>query len=740
MRNVVLQAAIQRHQSGDLGAAARLYQDVVAREPRNAEALHLMGVLFHQQGDHARAVELIGQAVALRPNAYIYHANLAEAQRALGDCEQAAACCRTALALWPDYPEALCNLGAALQGLGQHAESAQALRRALELRPRFVVAHNNLGMALRELGQADEALEHFRRAVELEPAFAPARSNLGQALLNRGQADEALPHCQEAVRLDPHSAVLQRNLGNVLRVLDRLPEARAAYQEALRLNPDCAVASAHLGLILQREGDFANALVWLKKAVELDPKNAPYWEWLAELHDEMEEPEEAIPCWEQVLALGPERAGPHVSLGWALQEVGRRAEAREHYLAALHIEPDSGPAHLNLGGLLEELGAMDEAEAAFRTALKLQPAFPLPHARLATLLRHKLPAEDLAALEARLADAELGPGPRARLLFGLAHALDGRGEYARAADCLRQANALTAELARGRKDYEPAEHARFVDVLLGAFNTDFFARLAGAGLDTRRPVFVFGLPRSGTTLIEQVLASHSRVHAAGELRLARRSFDAIPGVLGRTGRPRDSLPHLDRAAVQKLAEQHLGALAAIDGGAAQRIVDKMPDNYLHLGLLAVLFPRAVFIHCRRDLRDVAVSCWMTDFRNIRWASHPEHIAGRFQQYRRLMDHWQDVLPVPIHHVEYEETVADLESVARRLLAACAMDWEPACLEFYRTQRPVRTASVAQVRQPIYQRSVARWRNYAPPLGDLFAALPPSNSVAGLAMEAGGHAQ
>ena len=137
----------------------------------------------------------------------------------------------------------------------------------------------------------------------------------------------------------------------------------------------------------------------------------------------------------------------------------------------------------------------------------------------------------------------------------------------------------------------------------------------------------------------------------------------------------------------------------------------MPDNYMYLGLLAAVFPRATFIHCRRDLRDIAVSCWMTDFRSIRWANDLEHIASRFQQYRRLMDHWQAVLPAPIHDVDYEETVADLEAVARRLIAACGLEWEPACLEFHRNERPVRTASVTQVRQPVYTRSVARWKNY-----------------------------
>jgi hypothetical protein len=234
-------------------------------------------------------------------------------------------------------------------------------------------------------------------------------------------------------------------------------------------------------------------------------------------------------------------------------------------------------------------------------------------------------------------------------------------------------------------------------------------------------VFIVGLPRSGTTLIEQVLASHSRIHGAGELRLARHSFESLPSALGRTDPPRDCVASLDPPALQRLADQHLAALHVIDDGRAARIVDKMPDNYMYLGLLSLLFPRAVFIHCRRDLRDVALSCWMCDFRILRWANHPDHVAHRFRHYLRLMDHWRAVLTVPIHEVHYEDTVADLESVARRLVAACGLDWEPACLEFHRTERPVRTASLTQVRQPIYQQSVDRWKNYESALPEVFAA-------------------
>jgi hypothetical protein len=278
-------------------------------------------------------------------------------------------------------------------------------------------------------------------------------------------------------------------------------------------------------------------------------------------------------------------------------------------------------------------------------------------------------------------------------------------------------------MAKNRREYRPSDHEAFVDGLIKQFDSDFFLRTKGMGLGTHLPVFVFGLPRSGTTLIEQVLASHPQVYGAGELRLARKSFEAIPGLLGRSDPPLSCLAHLDSPIVRDLAQRHLDALASLVPGRPDRIVDKMPDNYMYMGLLFVLFPTGVFIHCRRDLRDVAVSCWMTAFRSIRWASDPQNIASRFRQYLRVMEHWRAALPVPIQEVDYEETVSDLEGVAKRLIAACGLKWDPACLDFHKTKRPVRTASITQVRQPIYQGSVARWKNYERELGDLFVLLP-----------------
>jgi hypothetical protein len=310
------------------------------------------------------------------------------------------------------------------------------------------------------------------------------------------------------------------------------------------------------------------------------------------------------------------------------------------------------------------------------------------------------------------------------MFFGLAHVWDARRRFPEAAECARQANALAlAEFKRRNLLPDRKQHEQFVSDLIEAFQPALFERLASAGLQSRRPVFIVGLPRSGTTLLEQILASHSQFFGAGELPLARHDFQALPSLLGRDLPPVACLAELTAEAVQQLAETHLAKLDELDGGEAARIGDKMPDNYIHLGLLATLFPKAVFIHCRRDLRDVAVSCWMTGFRSVRWTSDFNDIATRFQQYDRLIRHWQKVLPASIHHVDYEETVEDLEGVARRLLDVCGLEWEPACLDFYRNSRPIHTASFSQVRQPVYKGSIGRWRNYETELADLFAALP-----------------
>jgi tetratricopeptide (TPR) repeat protein len=696
-----LTIGLQLQKAGRFAEAARCYHSVLERKPDNADALHLLGVLLHQNGSFDAAIRMIGRAVAVRPGEAAYHANLALAYRARGELQQAVDCCRTALRLQPDFAEAANNLGLAFHDLGRFADAVAQYDAALKMRPGLAVLHDNRGASLLELDLVREAESAYRTAIRLDPTLAEAQGNLGQLLVDRGQAGEGLTHCQEAVRLAPQGPALLIHLGNAYRALHRPNEARAAYDKALSLACREPV----------KKGEAAQ--VNENRAVSL------------------------------LLEGKTDEAG----------EGCRGVLPGAHFFDEL----------LKQGCLREELGDMADAEALYRRARAIRPDAPDPLGHLALLLGDKLPQADRDAIEAfvaRRSPEPRGSGPsavssdvpapgalaplapnapmRGPLLFGLAQVLDAGGSYLRAAECLAEANALAGQKRRrAGRHYDPFDHSALVDRISEGFVPGLFERLSGAGDQTRLPIFVFGLPRSGTTLVEQVLASHSRVHGAGELALANELVESIPQVLGRTddglnGGLASCLGSLDAAGVRELARGYLDGLKGTLKGVAlppdrevppDRIVDKMPDNYLHLGILAVLFPQATFISVRRDVRDVALSCWMTNFRSVRWADDQENIAARCRDYRRLMDHWQTVLPVRVHELAYERLVDDFDTEAPRLLAACALDWDESCRQFHQTSRPVRTSSVVQVRQPLYRKAVQRWKRYERPLAGLFERLP-----------------
>jgi tetratricopeptide (TPR) repeat protein len=611
-----LAIAIQYHQAGRLETAEQIYRQILAAEPNQADAWHLLGVIQAQTGNHQRAVEYIRRALAARPG----------------------------------WVEAQVNLGNALREQGNLDEAVAFLQQAVQGRPDFAAAHVNLGTALKDQGKLDEAIARYRRALELAPQIPEAHNYLGAALKDQGRLVESLACYRRALELNPAYAEAHNNLGNALRDQGKLDEALACYHRALELKPDYPEA--------------------------------------------------------------------HSNLGNALKDQGKLVEAIGCYRRALELKPDYAEAHGNLGGALEEMGDLAGAEDALRAALGHNGRFAFAYYKLSELLRGKLPPADLAA-QRRLLETELPDAQRLFLHFGLAQVLDAQGEYAQAAAHLEQGNALQqSEWRNCGQEYDPKSYESLVTRMIEACTPEFFAGVRGFGSDSELPVFIVGLPRSGTTLVEQILAGHSQVFAAGEIKLVSQTMAALGG---QGADVIEGLRRLDHPTARRLASRHLEGLRALHG-TALRIVDKTPDNYLFLGLLASLFPRAKLIHCRRDLRDVAVSCWMTHFKDIRWANDQQHIVSRFGEHQRVMEHWRRVLPAPLLEVDYEQTVADLEGVARKLAAWCGLAWEPACLEFHRSKRPVQTASAVQVRQPVFKTSVERWRHYQQAMACLFARL------------------
>jgi tetratricopeptide (TPR) repeat protein len=696
--------------------AVACYRRALELKPDYAEAHGNLGVALKEEGKPEEAAASHRRALELAPDCAEAHYNLGNVLKGLGEPEEAASCYRRALEVNPRFAQAQNNLGIVLRDAGKLDEAVACYRRLLEMAPDFAAAHNNLGVALKEQGKLDESIACYRRALELKPDYAEAHRNLGVAFIEQGMPDEAVACCRRALELTPELAEAHNNLGVALKELGKLDEAVACCQRALELKPDYAEAHNHKGAALKELGKLDEAAACFRRALELTPDKAEFHNNLGAVLIDQGNVDEAIACLRRALELKPDYAEAHGNLGNALRDHGQPHEAAACYARALELKPGYAATHCGLGMALEQIGDLQAAEDCFRAALKHDASYPYAHHKLAIILGGRLPDEDLAAQRRLLEQIELNDGQRSLLRFGIARVLDARGEYTEAAEHLDRAHSLELrEAERLGQAYDPEAYERLVARMLAVCGPAFFERVRGFGLESEVPVFVVGLPRSGTTLVEQILACHSGVFGAGELKLTGDSMAALGS------QDMDAfagLARLDSETARRIAARHLEKLTALDP-TALRIVDKMPHNYLYLGLLACLFPRAKFIHCRRDLRDVAVSCWMTHFQEVRWSNDRRHIASRFHEYRRIMEHWRKVLPAPLLEVDYEETVADLEGVARRLTAWCGLEWEPGCLEFHRGRRVVRTASAVQVRRPVYGSSVGRWKHYAEALAALF---------------------
>jgi tetratricopeptide (TPR) repeat protein len=720
------------HQAGQLDEAARRYRQVLDVAPTDANVWHLLGAALHALGNLGEAETCYLQALDLMPNLAEVHCNLGVIQMARGRIGDAIASYRRALRINPAFSEPSNNLGLALIEQGKPEEALASFRDAIRFKPDFAEGHYNLGNVLQRLGKPDEAVANYRRALELRPTYADALNNLGAALTSLGMLDDAAVALRQALAIDPRHADAHNNLGNVLREQGRLDEAIACHQRALELRPNLAVAYNNLGMAYGAQWRLDDAVASFQEAVRLQPDFAQAHYYLGAALREQRRLDDAVRCYRRAIELEPSHADAYNDLSAVLTALRQPGEAAEYLRAALRLKPHFPEAHCNLGVALGRMGEFAASEASLREALRLDPRHMRAYAELAFLLGGRLDDAHLTAMRQLSTDPRLADGDRSRLHFSLAKVCDARGAYGDAVRHAEQANVLDRAARRATgQTYDPAEHSRSVDRTIATFTPDFFARVRGWGLETELPIFVFGLPRSGTTLLEQILASHSLVHGAGEVSVGRRALSFLAPDNGSA--ETEALRWVDRDSLRQAAGYCLERFQALGRGPAAeprspaRIVDKTPETYLDLGLLAALFPRARFIHCQRDARDVALSCWLIQFAGINWANDMGFIASRIHDYRRLMEHWRRVLPVPILEVSYEEIVANLEVEAKRLVVGCGLDWEPACLAFHETRRPVHTASFAQVRLPIYSDSIGRWRNYSDALASLFARLDESPS-------------
>ncbi len=592
---------------------------------------------------------------------------------------------------------------------GRLADAERICRELLQRSPKDAGAMHLLGLILVKKGNTGQALGALQQAVALAPNNPVFCGNFGGVLFTAGHLADAEKNIRHAIELQPRFADALCNLGNILRVKGDLAEAEASYRKALAIEPGMAAGHNNLGLIFYMRGRKADAVASYRTAIAIDPSFPEAFNNLGNALGDLEQGDEAIESLVQALKLRPTFAEAHSNLAKMLMRKDETERARAHLMQALNLQPDFAGAYHNLGSLYRSEGAFAEAEGCFRKSIALDPAQLMSYAGV-TGARKMLPKDRpmIEHLEQIVRDA----GGRtdeefSHLHFALGKAYDDLGEYASAFAHYRIANDL--ERDRLAQRFDRGRFEAHIGNMIQRFTPDFFARHRNAGNPSELPVLIVGMMRSGTSLTEQILSSHPQIHGAGELffwanddRCLRTDVqDPAPGALADTSAR--YLAHLREYSADAL-----------------RITDKMPHNFLHLGLIHMAFPNAKIIHCRRNPVDTCLSIYFQNFPALHpYAYDLGDLAVFYEQYERFMQHWRKVLPpTTMLEVQYEDLVADQEGGSRRMIEFCGLEWDERCLAFQDNQRVVRTASSWQVRQPLYRTSVARWQKYDPYIGPL----------------------
>jgi tetratricopeptide (TPR) repeat protein len=710
----VMKRALAAYQRGRLRDADDLAREILSIEADYFDALHLIAVICTQQRRFDEALASYDRALALRPDHAEALRNRGAALHALRRLDEALASYDRALALRPDYAEALYLRGNTLHALRRLDEALTSYDRALALRPDYAEALYNRGNTLHALRRFDEVLASYDRALALRPDYAEALYNRANTLHALRRLDEALASYDRALALRPDHAEAYNNRGNTLHALRRLDEALASYDRALALRPDYTEALYNRGNTLHALQRFAEALASYDRALALRPDHAEALSNRGNALHELKRFDEALASYDRALAVRPDYAEALYNRGNTLHERGDLRAALAHFRRALSLKPDLADAYNNMGNVLEELGQLREAQSAYLEGLRLDSDSVVAYVNLGAVKTFKPGDAHLAAMEALAAKTEgLSKTDRMQLDFALGKAYADLNDNSRSFQHLLAGNAAK----RASICYDETAALALFDRIEAVFTPELIAAKSRGGYPSALPIFVLGMPRSGSTLVEQIIASHPAVHGAGELHLLS---DVVRTVRDPDGK---SVPYpeltlsLDRAALHEIGARYsamLRELAASHGApTAERITNKMPSNYYFAGLIRLALPNAKIIHTVRDPLDTCMSCFSRLFTEEQNYTYDLGELGRYyRRCERLMAHWRRVLPVgSILDVRYEDVVDALETQARRIIGYCALPWDDRCLSFHETDRPVRTASATQVRQPIYKSAIGRWRVY-----------------------------
>ncbi|MCP4331647.1 MAG: tetratricopeptide repeat protein [Gammaproteobacteria bacterium] len=569
---------------------------------------------------------------------------------------------------------------------GKLANAERACKKAIKINPRYADAHNDLGNVYLKMGRLKESFNAYRKALNLAPDHPMLLNNLGNVLMAQGEYEKALNWLNKSVELDPDNAATHCNLGNTFRSLGESRKAVAAYRHAIELNPRQGSYCLNLGGVLI----------------------------------ELEEFDEAVECFNQVLQLNPEDQKAYLGLGKARNAQGNLDQAVASYQKAISIDPANAKCYRGLGGAYGDHGETDKAISALQKALEIDPK-SIPAYQELTRNKKFIEADaDVKAMESLFSMKEITDTKKGYLAFSLGKAYEDLGEFDKSMEFVTRA----ARLKRNSFDYSIANSSKEFDRIKQVFSADFFSEYADVGDPDRTPIFVLGMPRSGTSLVEQILASHPAVFGAGELNNITTVYRSLEKSIDspKSSTFPEALIGLGPDELANLGKQYVASIRKYSAQATF-IVDKMPHNFLHIGFIRAILPNARIIHCTRDPLDNCLSLFKTEFQKGHLYSYDLCELGQYYKlYRELMDYWKTTLPGFIQELNYEDLVSHQEEQTKRLLQYCELPWDDACMNFHRTRRKIKTASNAQVVRPIYQDSVKLWTRYESYLEPLISTL------------------
>jgi tetratricopeptide (TPR) repeat protein len=635
-----------------------------------------------------------------------------------GDIEEAELICRHALPELGRDPNILCLMGEICLRQRRPQQGKNLYAEVLARHPGFPRGLEGMGLALLADRKPADASEYLVKAAAAAPQRSKTHMALARALAESGHYAESEKSIKKAFELDPRQAAV--NKAEIALNEDRLEDAEKLLREILTRNSDDIKALRMLGNIAMETGRLRPARKMLKRAVELQPSFIAGWNDLANLFMKQDLYDQALDAVQHALDIEPKMVHSWVVRGNILTRAQRNEDSLEAYRQALELSPRSTGALSGMGHVLKTIGRQEESIEAFRKCISFHPAHGEAYWSLANLKTFKFEKEEVQVMAKMIEKKELADEPKVNFFLALGKHYENEMDYDQAFEHYRRGN----ELRREHEIYDPVMTQVVHDRIIEAFDREFLEQREDWGKPDPGPILIVGLPRSGSTLIEQILASHSMVEGTMELPdLSRLTAELSKRSPGRTEYP-EAVKNLDQEAVRSMGQSYLKSTMRYRTDKAY-FIDKMPNNFPHIGFLHLILPNARIIDARRHPLDSCLGSYKQLFFKGQSFTYEQFELGHYYlQYRRMMDHWREVLPGKVLDVHYEQMVDDQENQTRRLLDYCGLPWEDQCLRFYETERAINTASSEQVRQPIYKGALNFWRNYESHLGELIETLEP----------------